>query len=96
MKSKGFTLVESKTFDEYYPMWKENDNFLNYKDRNYSFLNRTYVFKKCSNPIKPQAETICLEKMTLVELRKYCKSNNINIETLKTKKSILLHLTTIK
>lgn len=46
MKNKGFELVESELFSEYYPKWKENQNFLSYKERQYSFLNRTYVFIK--------------------------------------------------
>lgn len=111
MASRGFSLSESKTFDEYYPLWKENENFLNYQDRSYSFLNRTYIFKKNSvttknNPmtihVQSQQETkpvvinsknsSSYEGFSLPELRKYCKNQNINIETLKTKKSILAFL----
>lgn len=54
MKSHGLELEESKMFSEYYDSWKQNGNFINYSDRAYSFLNRTYIFVK-KNPCELQS-----------------------------------------
>lgn len=53
MKSHGLELEETRMFSEYYDSWKQNGNFINYSDRAYSFLNRTYIF------IKKPVEGIC-------------------------------------
>lgn len=48
MKSKGFSLLESKLFTEYYPEWNSlcEENVLDYEERKYSFMNRSFIFKK--------------------------------------------------
>lgn len=62
MESKGYNLVESKLFNEYYPLWKENENFLSFKEKEYSFLNRTYVFVKSSQKNKEKVQEKTKEK----------------------------------
>lgn len=50
MRKNGLELEETKMFSEYYDSWKQNGNFINYSDRAYSFLNRSYIFVKKSVP----------------------------------------------
>lgn len=48
MESQGFILKETKLFSEYYPEWANacDTNRINYDERYYSFMNRTFVFQK--------------------------------------------------
>lgn len=106
MEKNGFVLEDTKTFGDYYQDWKQNENFINYSDRKYSFLNRSYIFSKKNNPgykntypeigvwsetpVEDDSEKI--KELSLKELRAYCKEKKISIENLKNKKQILNYL----
>jgi len=47
MKKRGYDLIETKTFDEQYEAWEKNQKgYMNKFEKEVSFLNRYYVFKK--------------------------------------------------
>lgn len=46
LESVGFQLVETKLFEEYYDDWAKNNNGLNSLSKQFSFLNRSFVFVK--------------------------------------------------
>lgn len=82
MKTKGFDLVSTKTFNEYYNKWKENKNELSDEEQKYSFLNMSYTFVKSNKPdIKSDITTkVNVDKSwTVKELKNYCKEHNISI-----------------
>jgi mRNA (guanine-N7-)-methyltransferase len=49
MNSNGFILDEESNFEEHYSEWKKNNNFLSNDEKQLSFLNKVYVFKKEKN-----------------------------------------------
>jgi len=72
MKRLNFELIETKLFDEYYPEWKKNQNFLSTQEQEYSFMNRVYVFrKKATNtnkePVKRNSPKMNKEREAMLE-----------------------------
>lgn len=71
MEAKSFQLVETKLFEEYYDDWKQNQNSLTLEEREYSFLNRVYVFQRRTSidsakeiiELSPEAKEFVPEKL---------------------------------
>lgn len=73
MEKESFKLVESKLFDEYYNDWKQNQNHLSLQEREYSFLNRVYIFIKESKIVEEK-------KYMSVEAKEFVPENTKNEE----------------
>lgn len=70
MNRLGLELIETKLFDDYYPQWKKNQNFLSSQEQEYSFLNRVYVFRKkagSKQPVKRKSPKMNAERQAMLQ-----------------------------
>ena len=65
MKEVGFDLQETKLFDEYYS--NQSKFILTKEEQTFSFLNRSFIFKRSS---KPKKEEEPVEEEKLIEVKK--------------------------
>lgn len=83
MEKNGFILIDSKMFEEL-----DNENEYNLKDyeKEFSFLNRYFVFKYIKNNFSNEEKTKTIidnviydfDNMKLNDLKNFCKNNNVH------------------
>jgi mRNA (guanine-N7-)-methyltransferase len=83
MSKRGFKLVESKLFEEYYTEWAKNSNYLNNTARLFSFLNVAMVFQKVEEYCEPITKILKREPRTVID---FCELDNYTKEELQAKK----------
>lgn len=79
----GLKLIESKSFSEYYPEWKKNNNYMSPLEMKYSFLHRAYIFKKINNKESDSLFDKNIKSLSLKEINDYCLENNIKYKSKK-------------